>query len=115
MASSAESAHANDSRSAASRYLAPVGQTAPSVILTNARIGTGNPARPWTTALALEGDTLAAIASAAEILKLAGPATRVLDAGGRTVTLPPGVVVGSRVHLITDDGDVRVAPAMEEA
>lgn len=83
-------------------------EATPSVIVTNARIATGDPRRPWATALALRGDTLAALASAAEILKMAGARTRVLDAAGRTITLPPGTRVGSRVRVVAGDRSIRI-------
>jgi hypothetical protein len=79
----------------------------PTVLLTNATIATGNPSRPWATALALDGNTLMAVGSAAELKKLAGPATRVIDAGGATLALPPGTAPGSPLTLVlTDDGQV---------
>lgn len=81
----------------------------PTIIVANARIATGNPARPWVTALAIRGETLTAIGSAAEILKLAGPATRVVDAGGRTISLPHGASIGSTIRIESAlDGDIEL-------
>lgn len=92
---------------------------APTLILTQVTVATGDPRRPWATALAFDGGfdgtadgpltgaTLAAIGSAAEIQKLAGPDTRVLSGGGQSLTLPPGTTVGSRVQLTAgDDGRI---------
>jgi hypothetical protein len=79
----------------------------PTVILTNATIATGDPSRPWVTALALDEHTLMALGSAAALRKLAGPATRVIDAGGATLALPPGTAVGSLLALVlTDEGQI---------
>jgi len=79
----------------------------PALIVTNARIATGDPRRPWATALAVDGGTLAAVGSAAEILKLAGPSTRIVNLAGRALELPPGSVVGGALHVIlSDEGDV---------
>ncbi|MGI8507858.1 MAG: hypothetical protein ACR2MQ_00875 [Gemmatimonadaceae bacterium] len=74
----------------------------PTLIIANARIATGDPARPWVTALAIRGETLAATGSAAEILKLAAPATRVVDAGGRAITLPRDLKIGSPISVAFD-------------
>lgn len=48
-----------------------------SLIVTNARISTGNPARPWATALGIEEGKLAVVGMAAEILKMTGDDTRI--------------------------------------
>jgi hypothetical protein len=66
-----------------------------SVVVTNARVGTGDPARPWATALGLRNGQLAVVGSAAEILKMAGTHTRIIDAHGQTLDLPVGAIVGS--------------------
>lgn len=52
-----------------------------SLVVVNARIWTGRAARPWADGLAVSGTLLAAVGSSAEIRKLAGDATRVVDAG----------------------------------
>ena len=54
-----------------------------SLILLNAKVWTENPAQPTAQAVALDGSTILAVGSDAEIRKLAGPDTRVLDLGGR--------------------------------
>lgn len=66
----------------------------PTLIIANGRIATGDPRRPWISGLAFCGEALAAMGSAAEILKLAGPSTRIVDAQGQTIVLPLGMVPG---------------------
>src|SRR5438309_7820874 len=56
---------------------------APSLVLLNGRIFTGDSARPWVQALAVRGDRIAAIGSTAEVSRLAGATTRRIDLGGR--------------------------------
>jgi predicted amidohydrolase YtcJ len=56
-----------------------------SLAIVNARVRTGNPARPWAEAIAIEGDRIAAVGSSAEVRKLARQAT-IIDAGGGLVT-----------------------------
>lgn len=74
----------------------------PTLVIANARIATGDPARPWITALAISDETLAAMGSAAEILKLAVPTTRVVDAGGRALALPRDFRIGSPIRVTFD-------------
>jgi len=59
-------------------------------VLVSARIWTGDPARPEATALASRGGRIVAVGPDSEIRALAGPGTRVLDAGGRRVV--PGLI-----------------------
>jgi predicted amidohydrolase YtcJ len=66
-------------------------------VIVNARVWTGSRTRPWADAIAVRGDRLAAVGSSAEAMKLATPATRVIDARGRMVT--PGFL-DSHVHFI---------------
>ncbi|WP_353471677.1 amidohydrolase [Salipiger sp. H15] len=66
--------------------------TTADLILTNARVLTMDPDHPRAEAVALSGDRILAVGSAAEIAALAGPDTRILDAGGRTVL--PGFFEG---------------------
>lgn len=92
------------------------GDAPPTLILANARIATGNPERPWATALAISGGSLAALGSAAEILKTARAETRVLDAGGRVVTLPAGARIGRPIVVsVNDDGAVTLQSPEEPA
>jgi len=62
------------------------------LVLTNARIVTVDPAKPDAQALAVKGETIVAIGTAAEIAPYQGPATRVLDLGGRLAI--PGFIEG---------------------
>lgn len=79
--------------------------TALSLIVTNVRIPTGNPDRPWATALGIRDGKLAVVGSAAEILKMADAETRVIDAGGKVLALPSGMVVGSSLTVtVAHDG-----------
>jgi len=85
-----------------------------SVIVTNARIETGNPARPWATALGIRDGKLAVVGMAAEILEMVRADTRVVDAAGQLLTLPPGTAVGSRVTLtVAPDGRLMVHSSEE--
>ena len=63
----------------------------------NARVWTGDPRRPWADALAVRGDRIAAVGSSAEVRKMSGAGTRVVDAAGRMVV--PGFV-DSHVHFV---------------
>ena len=57
----------------------------PDLILTGGRIFTADSERPWAEALALRGDRIVAVGSTDSVRRLAGPRTRALDLGGRTV------------------------------
>ena len=67
------------------------------MILTNARILTMDPARPRASAIALAGDRILALGSRAPIEAMAGPGTEVIDCKG--ATLMPGFVE-SHLHLV---------------
>jgi predicted amidohydrolase YtcJ len=56
------------------------------LILTNARIWTGDSARPWAQALAVRGERLLVVGTTAEARRHQTAFTRVIDAGGRLVT-----------------------------
>ena len=66
----------------------------------NARVWTGNPARPWASGIAISGDRISTVGSSAEILKLlqGAPGSRVIDAKDGMVT--PGFI-DSHVHFIS--------------
>jgi hypothetical protein len=64
------------------------GQDAASLVVRNARVWTANAARPWAEAVAVRGERVAAVGSNAELAKLIGPRTEVVDAAGRL--LMPG-------------------------
>ncbi len=69
----------------------------PDLILVNARIYTVDPQQPWAEALAACGERIVRVGSRADVEALATPATRRIDAAGRTVI--PGIN-DSHVHLI---------------
>jgi predicted amidohydrolase YtcJ len=69
----------------------------PDVIVVNARIHTVDRARPAAEAVAICGETIANVGSSADIRRLAGPRTRIIDAAGRRVV--PGFN-DAHVHLI---------------
>jgi adenine deaminase len=54
------------------------------LIIHNAKIHTVNAKQPRAEAIAIRGQRIAAVGSNADILKLKGPASRVIDAGGTT-------------------------------
>jgi len=73
-----------------------------SIAIVNARVWTGDSARPWSDAIAVSGDTILAVGSSAEIRKIG--AARVVDAQGGMVT--PGFI-DSHVHFV--DGGFRLS------
>lgn len=75
---------------------APTGQQAPvDLVIVNAKVLTVDPKNTEAEAVAIRGNTFAAVGTTAAIRKMAGPETRVIDAGGRTVV--PGFIE-SHVH-----------------
>jgi hypothetical protein len=68
--------------------------------IVNARVWTGDARHPWADAVAVEGNRIAAVGSSAEIRKLGGAGTRVIDARGAMVV--PGFI-DAHVHF-TDGG-----------
>ena len=69
----------------------------PEMIITNAKVLTMDEDRPRAEAVAVAGGRILAVGSRAEVEALAGPATRMVDAAGRT--LLPGFVE-SHLHLV---------------
>ncbi len=67
-----------------------------SLAIVNAKVWTGDSARPWADAIAVSGDTILAVGSSAEVRKIG--AARVVDAKGGLVT--PGFI-DSHVHFVT--------------
>lgn len=55
------------------------------LIIINARVHTMDPAKPTAEAIAVHGNRIVAVGSAAEIRKLTGPGTKVIDARGQLV------------------------------
>ena len=75
---------------------APTGQQPPvDLIVVNAKVLTVDAKNTQAEAVAIRGNTFAAVGPTAAIRQLAGPNTRVIDAGGRTVV--PGFIE-SHVH-----------------
>lgn len=67
------------------------------LIISNAKVLTMDAAQPRAVAVAVAGGRILAVGGTAEVAALAGPQTRVIDAGGRT--LLPGFVE-SHLHLV---------------
>jgi hypothetical protein len=78
----------------------PIANAPADAIYTNARIWTGNAARPEAQAIAIREGKLVAVGSAADALKHRGPATRMVDLQGRRVV--PGFS-DAHWHLPTTD------------
>ena len=70
------------------------------LVVTGARVWTGDPQKPWAEAVAARGESIAAVGSAAAIETLIGPGTTVISVPGSL--LVPGFI-DTHVHL-TDGG-----------
>ena len=69
----------------------------PDLILVGAKVLTGDSNRPAAEAVALAGERIRAVGPSAEIRRLAGPRTRVVDLRGRTVIAG---LIDAHVHLL---------------
>jgi predicted amidohydrolase YtcJ len=67
-----------------------------SLILVNGRIYTMNPTQPWAEAIAVRGDRIAAVGAGADVLRLKGPSTQIMDLQRGFLT--PGLI-DSHVHF----------------
>lgn len=67
------------------------------LVITNARVYTVEPAASWAEAVACRAGRILAVGSEANVRPLIGPATRVVDAGGRLVL--PGLT-DAHVHFL---------------
>ena len=74
------------------------------VILTNGKIWTGDPQRPWAEAVAIEGNRIAAVGSSADIAKVTPAGARVINLNGRLVV--PGFI-DNHTHFI--DGGMELS------
>lgn len=82
----------------------PEGERA-DLVLRNGKVLTMDPARPVASALAIVGDRIVAVGSDAEIDRLRGEGTRVIDLAGKTAS--PGFIDG-HAHFV-GIGDARIA------
>ena len=73
-------------------------QISADVILVHGKVWTESPQQPEAEAVAILGNHIAAVGTSADILKLAGPATKVIDLGGKRVV--PGFN-DAHVHFVS--------------
>lgn len=71
------------------------------LLLVNGHIYTSNPRQPWARALAIQGSRIVAVGDEKQLAALRGPATRVIDLGGRMAM--PGII-DSHSHFL--DGSI---------
>ena len=74
------------------------------ILIVNARVQTQDEARPLAEAVAVRGDRIAWVGGMAEADRRRGPATRVIDAGGRP--LLPGFIDSHNHIMLGSDHDV---------
>ena len=72
------------------------------IVLVNGKVWTENPQQPEAEAVAILGNRIVSVASSADILKLAGPATKVIELEGKRVV--PGFN-DSHVHFAEGGAD----------
>ncbi|CAN5637416.1 amidohydrolase [soil metagenome] len=60
------------------------------LIIAGGRVWTGNPQQPWAEAVAVSGPLIHAVGSRADIFRLGGPDTEIIDMPGRFIT--PGFI-----------------------
>jgi len=80
-------------------------------IITHARVFTADPANPHAEAVAVSGERITFVGTAADAENWRGPRTRIIDAGGRT--LMPGFI-DSHFHLFWGSlelGDIQLVGA----
>ena len=65
---------------------AQVTRQSPDLVLVDGKVFTSDTAKPWAEAVAIQGERITAVGTTAEIRRLVGPRTRVIDVGGRVVT-----------------------------
>lgn len=81
----------------------------PDTILVNGKIFTAHRAQPWAQALAIRGERIVAVGSAADVTAQVGEAGRRLDLGGRTVI--PGLIAAAVPVEAIDAQGVRALAA----
>ena len=74
-----------------------------SLVITGARVWTGNPDQPWADAVAASGENIMAVGSAADIASLIGDDTEVINADGGM--LVPGFI-DAHVHLMSGGSSI---------
>lgn len=74
-----------------------------SLVITGARVWTGNPDQPWAGAVAASGENIMAVGSAADIASLIGDDTEVITADGGM--LVPGFI-DAHVHLMSGGSSI---------
>ena len=67
------------------------------LLLLNGHVYTSNPTQPWVNALAIRGEKILAVGDEAQLSKLRGPQTVVINLGGRMVL--PGII-DSHSHFL---------------
>src|SRR6202007_868081 len=78
----------------------------------NGRVWTANPAAPPAQAIRVRGDRIAAVGTDAEIRRLAGPGTTVVDLHGRFVA--PGFDDAHLHFLVVETVDLSEGQTVEE-
>jgi predicted amidohydrolase YtcJ len=74
--------------------------------IVNARVSTGNPRQPWASGIAVEGALIIVVGSSAEVAKLVVESTRVIDAEGKFVHNPAGIIQrGGPADFVVGEGD----------
>ncbi len=68
------------------------------LILRNGRIYTSDPQRPWAEALAIRGASIVAVGEDAQVARLRGPRTRIIDLGGR---MAMAGIIDSHIHFLS--------------
>ena len=67
------------------------------LVVTDARVWTGDPAQPWAEAVAVTGDRISAVGDTEDIAQLIGPDTVQINASGQMLT--PGFI-DTHVHFV---------------
>ncbi len=78
----------------------------------NARVWTGDEARPWAQALAVRGARLTAVGTQAEVLRRRGPRSQVIDLGGAFVA--PGFNDAHMHFLVVPEAELEDGLALSE-